>query len=100
MKKLYRVVIDEYDEDDATSAPRRTGRRTRAVAQHYPAALLRCPSSSRTWTRTTEEREYVDFLQSPHSRVAVEVGDGLHRWRGDHEIAYDPKFDAERFPSP
>ena len=100
MKKLYRILIEEYDEDDATvCADEDWERDTRGEGElrrePFCDALFELAD---TWTRSCEAAEYIEFLNQLFEPMAelCTTDDGKHClyfWRDDENIHYDPKFD-------
>jgi len=102
MKKMYRVMIEDYDDDDATECAEEDWDKD----AHGGAELKReafCDAIfelADIWTKTCEAHEYVDFLRSLHALIAIRVDGTSYLWKEDGQIAFDPRFDAEALESP
>ena len=96
MKKIYKVMIDEYDEDDALECAEEDWEKDAQGSTALSRELF-CDAIfelADVWTRTCESQEYIDFLSMLHAAIAVLDGDE-YIWKGDDAICFDPKFDVE-----
>ena len=99
MKKMYIVLIEDWDEDDADQCAEedwQTDARgsDELSRQQFCDALFELAD---TWTRTCEAEEYVEFLASLFEAITIRktTADGVHSyfWKEDRDIQYNPKFE-------
>ena len=101
MKKMYRVMIEEYDEEDAEECAKEDWEKdvrggTALGREAFCDALFELAD---VWTKTCDAAEYVEFLAMLHERVALRDAAGTSwLWKDDEDIAFDAQFDAEALP--
>ena len=98
MKKIYMVMIEEYDDEDAEECAEEDWEKDARGGsvlhrEDFGDAIFELAD---VWTRTCETEEYVEFLRELYGRVATADG----HWKDDAQIAFDPKFDVEAVGSP
>ena len=103
MKKMYKAMIEEYDEEDAEECAEEdwehdAGGADTLSREGFCDAIF---ETADTWTKTCEAAEYAAFLRALHARLAQLGPDGIkYFWKDDHAIEFDPQFDDEALQSP
>ena len=102
MKKMYKAMIEEYDEEDAGECAEEdwehdAGGADTLSREGFCDAIF---ETADTWTKTCEAAEYAAFLRALHARLAQLGPDGKnYLWKDDHAIEFDPQFDDEALQS-